>query len=37
MEMRRRSHSAEAVDALIYQNPHRFMSQCPKFITAAFE
>jgi uncharacterized protein len=31
MEMCRRGHSADAVDALIYQNLHRFMSQCPKF------
>jgi predicted metal-dependent TIM-barrel fold hydrolase len=32
MEMRRRGHSPEAVDALIYQNPKDFMGQCPKFI-----
>ena len=32
MEMRRRGHSADAIDALIYQNPHRFMSQSPKFM-----
>jgi uncharacterized protein len=31
MEMRRRGHSPEAVDRLIYQNPLRFLSQCPKF------
>ncbi|MBI1839884.1 MAG: TatD family hydrolase [Verrucomicrobia bacterium] len=31
LEMRRRGHSAEAVDRLIYQNPIRFLSQCPKF------
>jgi len=31
LEMRRRGHSAEAVDRLIYQNPHTFLSQCPKF------
>jgi hypothetical protein len=31
MGMRRRGHSPEAVDQLIYQNPMDFMSQCPKF------
>jgi hypothetical protein len=31
LEMRKRGHSAEAIDKLIYQNPVRFMSQCPKF------
>ena len=31
LEMRRRGHSAEAIDKLIYQNPIRFMSQTPKF------
>jgi len=31
MEMRRRGHGAAAVDAQIYQNPLRFLSQCPKF------
>ena len=31
LEMRRRGHNAEAIDRLIYQNPVRFMSQCPKF------
>jgi uncharacterized protein len=31
MEMRRRGHSPEAVDRLIYQNPLRFLRQCPKF------
>lgn len=31
LEMRRRGHSAETVDRLIFQNPVRFMSQCPKF------
>jgi predicted metal-dependent TIM-barrel fold hydrolase len=31
IEMRRRGHSAEAVDRLIYQNPVRFLSQTPKF------
>ena len=31
LEMRRRGHSAEKVDRLIYQNPLRFLSQNPKF------
>jgi predicted metal-dependent TIM-barrel fold hydrolase len=31
LEMRRRGWSAEQVDRVIYQNPLRFMSQCPKF------
>jgi predicted metal-dependent TIM-barrel fold hydrolase len=30
-EMRRRGHSAEFVDEVLYQNPVRFLSQCPKF------
>ena len=31
LEMRKRGHTAEAIDRLIYQNPARFMGQCPKF------
>lgn len=31
LEMRRRGWSAEAVDRVIYQNPLRFLSQCPRF------
>jgi predicted metal-dependent TIM-barrel fold hydrolase len=31
LEMRKRGHSHEAIDKMIYQNPLRFMSQCPKF------
>ena len=31
IEMRKRGHSAEAIDRLIYQNPVKFMSQTPKF------
>lgn len=31
LEMRQRGHSAELVDHVIYGNPHRFLSQCPKF------
>ncbi len=30
-EMRRRGWSAEAVDRVVFQNPVRFLSQCPKF------
>jgi len=32
LEMRRRGHSPEAVDRMIYQNPLRFLSQCPNFV-----
>ena len=32
LELRRRGHDAAAIDRLIYQNPVRFLSQCPKFI-----
>lgn len=31
LEMRQRGHGLEKVDQLIYQNPARFMGQCPKF------
>lgn len=31
LEMRQRGHSAELVDQIVYGNPHRFLSQCPKF------
>jgi len=31
LEMRRRGHSAEWIDQVLYQNPHRFLSQSPKF------
>ncbi len=31
LEMRRRGHSAEFIDKMIFQNPARFMGQCPKF------
>jgi predicted metal-dependent TIM-barrel fold hydrolase len=30
-EMRKRGHSAAAIDKLVYQNPLKFLSQCPKF------
>jgi hypothetical protein len=31
LEMRRRGHSEKAIDDLIYGNPHRFLSQSPRF------
>ncbi|MSR43175.1 MAG: metal-dependent hydrolase [Pedosphaera sp.] len=31
LEMRRRGHNPEFIDKMIYQNPARFMGQCPKF------
>lgn len=31
LEMRRRGYSAETIDRMIFGNPVRFMSQCPKF------
>lgn len=31
LEMRRRGWTAEAIDRVIYQNPVRFLSQCPRF------
>ncbi len=31
IEMRKRGHRAEAIDKVIYQNPLKFLSQCPKF------
>jgi predicted metal-dependent TIM-barrel fold hydrolase len=31
LEMKKRGHSVEAIDKLIYQNPLKFLSQCPKF------
>lgn len=31
MEMRRRGWTAEAVDRVLYQNPARFLGQCPRF------
>ncbi len=30
-EMRRRGHSADAVDQVFFQNPNSFLGQCPKF------
>ena len=32
LEMRKRGHSPAAIDQVIYQNPHRFLSQTPKFV-----
>ncbi len=31
LEMRRRGHSADWIDQVVYRNPHRFLSQSPKF------
>jgi len=31
LELRRRGHSAGAIDKLVYQNPLKFLGQCPKF------
>ena len=31
LEMRRRGHSEDFVDAVLFRNPHCFLSQCPKF------
>ena len=31
LEMRRRGHSADFVDAVLFRNPLRFLSQSPKF------
>jgi len=35
LELRRRGHSADAVDKIIYQNPRRFLGQCPNFAKLA--
>src|SRR5215471_9007418 len=32
LELRKRGHTAESIDRMIYQNPLRFMSQSPKFV-----
>jgi len=32
LEMRRRGHSAAAIERVIYENPLQFLSQCPKFM-----
>ena len=34
LEMRRRGHSEDFVDAVLYRNPVRFLSQCPRFRVA---
>ena len=31
LEMRKRGHLAEEIDRLLFSNPSRFLSQCPKF------
>ena len=35
VEMRRRGHSEETIDALIYGNPRRFLAQNPRFTISA--
>lgn len=35
LEMRRRGHSPAAVERMTYENPLRFLSQCPKFTLPA--
>jgi len=35
LEMRRRGHSDQTVDQLLFRNPHRFLSQCAKFAVDA--
>jgi predicted metal-dependent TIM-barrel fold hydrolase len=34
LEMRKRGHAREMIDKVIYQNPAKFMRQCPKFALA---
>jgi hypothetical protein len=31
LEMKKRGHSAEAIDKLVFRNPAAFLGQCPKF------
>ena len=31
LELRKRGHSPEATDRMVYQNPLKFLSQCPRF------
>jgi predicted metal-dependent TIM-barrel fold hydrolase len=35
LEMRRRGHNEDFVDAVLFRNPVRFLSQCPKFTVRA--
>jgi predicted metal-dependent TIM-barrel fold hydrolase len=35
LEMRRRGHSEDFVDAVLFRNPVRFLAQCPKFTVRA--
>jgi hypothetical protein len=30
--MKRRKHTAEQIEQIIYQNPRRFLSQSPRFV-----
>jgi predicted metal-dependent TIM-barrel fold hydrolase len=31
LEMQRRGHESRAIDKLIFENPAKFLGQCPKF------
>jgi uncharacterized protein len=35
LEMKKRRHSEEAIDKLVFQNPASFLSQCPKFAVSS--
>jgi len=35
LEMKRRGHGATAIEQVVFQNPRRFLSQCPKFKRAS--
>jgi uncharacterized protein len=32
LELRRRGHSSQAIDRMLYQNPLTFLSQNPRFV-----
>jgi hypothetical protein len=34
LEMKKRGHPVAVIDKVVYQNPQKFLSQCPKFVTA---
>jgi len=31
LEMKKRGHSIDAIEKLVFQNPRKFLGQCPKF------
>jgi len=31
VEMKKRGHNSAMIDKVIYQNPKKFLGQCPKF------